>query len=161
MRMSRTNKISANFTPKDKEGVIKKMGEAMALMPFLVNLTSEDRKHLRKMGPKSAAYVQQCLEGAIAYPGELKSNFNIAEMQKDVELLNNLLGVKVQLDSLKEKIDDTLMAAGIDAMGAADEVYQVLKIAAKSNASVKAMVELISERYKGQGKTIEVKPPTS
>ncbi|OYU97237.1 MAG: hypothetical protein CFE21_02800 [Bacteroidetes bacterium B1(2017)] len=159
--MGKSNKISANFTPKDKEGVIKKMGEAMALMPFLVNLTSEDRKHLRKMGPKSSAYVQQCLEGAIAFPGELKSNFNLAEMQKDVELLKNLLGLKVQLDSLKEKVDDTIMAAGADAMGAADEVYQSLKLSAKGNAGVKSAVELISIRFKGQGNFTEVKPPSN
>jgi hypothetical protein len=104
------------------------------------------------MGPKSVDYVRQSLEGAIAFPNELKVNFDVAEMTKDYNLINHLLGVKIACEALLESINDTLMAGGIDSIAAADEVYKSLKDSAKGNANVKAMVEKIGERFKAQGK---------
>ena len=150
--MSRSNKISAAFTDAQKTAVITKIADVKTLLPFLVSLTNEERKALRKMGPKSVDYVRQSLEGAKAFPDELKKSFNTLEMDKDYILINNLLGVQVACQALLELINDTLMAGGIDAMEAADEVYASLKLSAKGNANVKTMVDKIAERFKGQGK---------
>ena len=73
--MSKSNKISASFSETDKEAVLAKIAEVKALMPFLIGLTLEERKTLRKMGPKSVDYVRQSLEGAKAFPDELKKSF--------------------------------------------------------------------------------------
>ena len=100
------------------------------------------------MRPKCFAYANQCLEGAIAFPDELKGNFNLVAYQKGVALVNNLLGVRVAVASLLELIEDTMSAAGIDIMGASSEVYASLKASAKNDAGVKAMVELIGDRFK-------------
>jgi len=98
------------------------------------------------------AYVQKCLEGALAFPEELKKSFDVSEFQKDVILFNNLLGVQIACQALAELIDDSMKAAGIDAMGAASEVYDSLKSSAKSNANVKAIVAEIGERFAAQKK---------
>jgi hypothetical protein len=156
--MSKSNKISASFSEINKEAVLVKIAEVKAMMPFLVSLTAEERKTLRKMGPKSVDYVRQSLEGAKAFPDELKKSFDVVEMEKDFTLINNLLGVQIACQSILESINDTMMAGGIDAMEAADEVYASLKSSAKSNVNAKAMVEKISERFKGQGK--KANPPT-
>jgi hypothetical protein len=150
--MSKSNKISASFSEAEKKAVMLKIEAIRADMSFLTNLTAVERKKLRKMGPKSVAYVQQCLAGAKAFPNELKKSFDTPELEKDYNLIFNLLDVQVACQSLLELIDDTMMAGGIDAMEASDEVYASLKSSAKGNASVKAMVEKISERFKGQGK---------
>ena len=150
--MARTNKISADFTTVAKTAALTKINEAKTQMPFLISLPENERKSYGNMGPKSVAYAQQCLEGAIAFPSELKANFNLVEFQKDVNLVNNLLGVRVMVASLLEQIDDTMSASGIDIMGASSEVYASLKSSSKNNASVKEMVALISERFKAQGK---------
>ena len=150
--MARTNKISTDFKTGDKDVVITKLNEVIALMPFLISLSLEERKKNGNMGPKSVAYVQQCLEAAIAFPAELKANFKVAEFQNDVTLINNLMGVRVLLGSLYESVNDTIAAAGIDSMGSSSEVYDSLKSSAKSNANVKTMVELISARFKAQGR---------
>jgi len=150
--MARTNKISADFTTAAKTAALTKLNEAKTQMPFLLSLPEVERKNYGNMGPKSVAYANQCLEGAIAFPNELKANFNLAEYQKDVTLINNLLGVRVAVASLLELVDDTMSATGIDIMGASSEVYGSLKASSKNNASVKAMVALISERFKAQGR---------
>ena len=72
--MSKSNKISVSFSETDKETVLAKIAEVKALMPFLIGLTLEERKTLRKMGPKSVDYVRQSLEGAKAFPDELKKS---------------------------------------------------------------------------------------
>lgn len=150
--MSKSNKISASFTSAEKEAFLTKFEEAKALMPFLISLTLHDRSNSRKMGHKSVDYVRQSLEAAKAFPDELKKSFDVVEMEKDYDLVNNLLSIQITCQAFLELVDDTLMAAGIDAMEAADEVYNSLKISAKSNSNVKAAVDKISERFKGQGK---------
>ena len=151
--MPKTNKITAAFTDAQKAIVLTKIAEAKTAMPFLIAITADERKRSQKMGAKSLDYVRQCIEGAKAFPDELKKNFSIAEMEKDYEIINNLLGVQVACKELLELVNDSLTAGGIESMEAANEVYATLKIAAKGNASVKAMVDKIAERYKGQGKT--------
>lgn len=152
--MSRSNKISAVFTAAQKEAVLAKISEIKIQMPFLVTLTKKERETLRKMGPKSVAYVQQCVSGAKAFPDELKKNFDTLEFEKDYTLIFNLLDIQVACQGLLELVNDTMMAGGIDAMESSDEVYDSLKRSAKSNANVKEMVKLIGERFKGQGKRI-------
>ena len=156
--MARSNKISAVFTDADKNDVVSKINAAKALMPFLISLTVDERKRLKGIGNKNLAYVQKCLEGAIAFPDELKKNFDVVEFQKDVTLFNNLLGAQIVCQALAELIDDSMKAAGIDAMGSASEVYDSLKSSAKSNANVKMIVAEIGERFKGQGKKIAPTP---
>lgn len=156
--MARTNKITGTFTDATKTAVITKITETKALMPFLITLTVEERKTLKGIGNKNLAYVQKCLEGAIAFPDELKRNFNTPEFKKDVEMFNSLIGAQIACAALLELIDDSMKAAGIDAMGASSEVYASLKTSAKSNANVKAIVAEIGERFKGQGKKINTTP---
>jgi hypothetical protein len=157
--MARTNKISGVFTDADKVAVITKINETKALMPFLITLTEADRKKLRGIGNKNLSYVQKCLEGAIAFPDELKKNFDTAEFKKDVELFNNIIGAYVACAALLEMIDDSMKAAGIDAMGSSSEVYDSLKSSAKNNANVKAIVAEIAERFKGQSNKGITKTP--
>lgn len=156
--MARTNKITGTFTDTAKTDVIKKINETKALMPFLISLTTEERKKLKGIGNRNLAYVQKCLEGAIAFPDELKKSFDTAEFKKDVEMFTSLIGAHTACAALLELIDDSMKAAGIDAMGSASEVYASLKTSAKSNANVKAIVAEIGERFKGQGKKTDPKP---
>lgn len=151
--MARTTRIAAVITATEKTAIIAKINEAMALMPFLINLTVEERKRQKGIGNKNLSYVQKCLEGAIAFPSEMKVSFSTPEFQKDVNLFNALLGIQVACQALFEKVDDTMKAAGIDSMGSSSEVYSALKTSAKSNANVKSIVDEIGERFAAQRKT--------
>lgn len=157
--MARTNQITGAFTDATKTQVITKFTEIKALMPFLITLTSEERKRLKGIGNKNLSYVQKCLEAAIAFPDELKRNFDTPEFKKDVEMFNSLIGAYIACAALLELIDDSMKAAGIDSMGSSSEVYASLKTSAKSNANVKAIVAEIAERFKGQSNKGNINPP--
>jgi hypothetical protein len=150
--MARSTKISAVLTEAEKNDVLTKINDAKALMPFLISLNTEERRTLKGIGNKNLAYVQKCLEGALAFPNELKKNFDVTEFQKDVVLFNNLLGIQLACLALFESVDDTMKAAGIDAMASSSEVYDSLKSSAKSNANVKSIVAEIGERFAAQKK---------
>lgn len=155
----RTNKISGVLTDAVKAQVTTKVNEILILLPMLINLTVEERKNLKGIGNKNLAYVKKCLEGALAFPNELKVNFDVAEYQKDVNLFESLLGIHIVVQALLEKIDDSIKASGIDSMKSSSEVYDSLKSSAKNNANVKSIVDEIAVRFKGQGKAKT--PPAS
>ncbi|MHC5613511.1 MAG: hypothetical protein ACYTXA_21560 [Nostoc sp.] len=51
------NRISANLAPADKEAVMQAIATIREKLPFLVDLTPEDRRKILKMGDKSRAFV--------------------------------------------------------------------------------------------------------
>lgn len=61
--------------------------------------------------------------------------------------------------ALTEALRDTILAVGSDCLKESDEVYgYYLKMAAKTDANVKTLVDLISRRFKGLGK-VKPEPP--
>ena len=150
--MSNHNKVSGTVSDADSQKIMKAIDGISASLPFLINLTVDERKKLRKMGAKSIEYVNLNLQGAQTYPKALKAGFDVAEFKNDVNLYNALQPLAVKLQALSEALNDTMLAAGSDAMMAADEVYAELKSSAKKDASVKGLVEQISVRYSAQSK---------
>lgn len=149
--MSNHNKVSGTVSDADSQKIMKAIDGISASLPFLINLSVDDRKKLRKMGAKSIEYVNLNLQGAQTYPKALKAGFDAAEFKNDVMLYNALQPIAVKLQALSEALNDTMLAAGSDAMMAADEVYAELKSSAKKDANVKGLVDQIAQRFKGQG----------
>jgi hypothetical protein len=161
--MSTQNKISAVLSAADQQTILNSLASAKQLLPFLINLSKEERKKLHKMGPKSVDYVNLCLQGAQTFPTALTVAFDAPEFQKDVTLVNLLLPIAVMVAALAEGINDTMMAVGSDAMIEADEVYGFLKNAAKKDTNAKTLVDQIAKRYSAQGKkrAKPAAPPTT
>jgi hypothetical protein len=146
------NKVSAVLPDADKAAVITSVGQIKKTLPFLISVNAEERHDNRKMGAKSVEYVNLNLQGTQSFGNLIPANVNIAEFAKDVTLVNQLSSIRIELASLLESIDDTMLVAGSDAMVTADQVYGYLKAGAKTNAAVKALVAEIAKRFKGQGK---------
>lgn len=150
--MAKKNKISAVLTDTDKTAAITNIQAAKAKLPFLISLTIDERKKERKMASKSVDYVKQSLRGAQTFPMQMRGDFDTSEFAKDVNLVTQLWDVRVELMGFMEQLDDTIMAAGADAMQAADDVYNTLKVAAKNNTNVKTILDEIGKYYEGQKK---------
>lgn len=150
--MPRQNLISAEVDNAVVTAAIQTINDTKAEFPYLLNLSAEERKKFRKMGPKSVDYVNENLLGANQFPGSLPSDFPVEEFANDVDAINKLYPLLVASQSLTEALNDTLLALSSDAMKEADEVYGFLKIASKRDANAKALVEQIARRFKGQGK---------
>jgi hypothetical protein len=150
--MARQNLISAQIDDTTIAAAVESINAIKPKFPFLINLSAEERKNFRKMGPKSVDYVGDNLVGAKQYPTSLPADYPLVEFEKDVVLINKLYPLFVASQALTEALNDTILALGSDAMKGADEVYEFLKSAAKRDANAKALVEQIARRFKGQGK---------
>lgn len=146
--MPRQNLISAEVSDDNIKDAIKSINDAKNNFPFLINLSATERKKFRKMGPKSVDYVNDNLVGAKQFPNSLPGDFPLEEFSKDVTLINKLYPLLVASQALTEGLNDTILALGSDAMKEGDEVYRFLKLAAKTDANAKALVEQIGRRFK-------------
>ena len=111
--MSLENNISIQIDPTSLERIVAAVNTISAEMPYLLNLTVDDRKSLLKMGDKTVSFVSKALEYAKQNPQAVPSFLDVTEFEKDVTLVNSLLKVKYPLQQILEKVDDTSMIAEI------------------------------------------------
>jgi hypothetical protein len=149
------NRVSASLTETDKAAVLEAIMEAKEKMPFLINLSGQERHRSRKMGPRSVEYVNLSLQGSRSFASLIPSTIDLDEFSRDVTLVNQLLAIRIEVESLLEGIDDTMVAAGADAMQYADLVYSYLKTGSRSNAGVKSITADIAKRFLRRSKTTE------
>lgn len=117
-------------------------------LPFLITIGPEERQSLMKLGPKSVDFVQDASLAAVNFPGILPASFNQEEYGKDSSLFKSLSEIKLLLDSLSEKIDNTYMAVGSEAMTASLEVYAYVQTAAPRTPGLQSVAEKLKERFK-------------
>jgi hypothetical protein len=84
---------------------------------------AEERRAMPKMGDKSRAFVTKALDMASKNAEFLPRSFNVTEMQKDVQLFDDLSSLSLSLMQLQDLVDDTCMAVGNEAYTAALTIY--------------------------------------
>jgi hypothetical protein len=145
--------ISATLPAADLTAIKAAITNINQKMPFLVNLSEEDKKKLFKFGARSVDFVNDAALATQNYPSIFPSSFNVQEFQKDNALTQNLIEVKLLLDSLCEKVNDTLIAVGSEALGEALDVYAYVQRASETDQpGLKTVASKLKERFKGQGK---------
>ena len=117
------NRIEATLTAEDRDKVLSLIEQIRVLMPFLIDLTLEEKQSLAKMGDKRRAFVSNALTLAEQDDSFLPRSFDVAEMRKDVELTANLRPIVVALMQLTEFVDDTETLVGSEAYAAGLVVY--------------------------------------
>jgi hypothetical protein len=141
--------ISATLPAADLTAIKTAITTINSKMPFLINLTVEEKKGLFKLGSKSADFVNDAALAAQNYPTILPPSFNTTEFIKDAELVKSMIEVKLLLDSICERVNDTLTAVGSEAMGESLDVYAYVQRAAESNTpGLKTVAEKLKERFK-------------
>jgi hypothetical protein len=60
--------ISAQLSQADRDAVMAAIATIKAKLPFLIDLSAEERKALPKMGDKSRAFVSKAMEVATQNP---------------------------------------------------------------------------------------------
>jgi len=101
------NRISTSLSPADREAIMAAVSAIREKLPFLMDLTVEERRSLPKMGDKSRAFVSKALEVATQNSDFLQRFFDIEEMRRDVELFQALHPILLSLTQLQEVLDDT------------------------------------------------------
>src|SRR4051812_39327210 len=109
------NRIDAVLSDADKTEILNHIKQIRAKLPFLVDLSPEERQALPKMGNKRRSFVMDALTLAEQDDSFLPRSFDVAEMRKDVELTESLAPIVVAMMQLAELIDDTYTLTGSEA----------------------------------------------
>jgi hypothetical protein len=139
--------VSAIISNADLNVVITSLKQAETKLPFLISLSDEERRSIPKMGPKSVDFVGDANETTKTFPNVVPPTFDKAEFAKDTELVKNLVTIKMYVDSLQQKIDDTLLEVGSEAMVKALEVYAHVQLQKDNVPGLKSAFEKMKSRF--------------
>ncbi len=142
------NLISLPLGPLDWSAIDVTLQTLEAQLQGLIDLSTEQRSTLAKMGDKSEAFCRKTLDVLASNPGVLPGNFNLAEMQQDLQSFDALRTRLTHMETLYEKMRDTQLALGSDVMSAALEGYAFLKVAGKGEG-LDAVRKSLSARFSG------------
>ena len=112
----------------------------------LISLTPEQRRGLTKMGEKSEAFCRAALNVAQQHAGIMARDFDIEGFQRDQQTLDLLRPRILRIAHLYQRVTDTEMALGSDAMAAALEGYALLRVSGKSRG-LDGLREALSTRF--------------
>jgi hypothetical protein len=104
--------IDATVPAVDVAAIKASFDAILAKLPFLVNLSDEERKSIPRTGEGSVGYVTDALTGIQNFPAIVPASFDAAGFKKDVDLFAVLSELGVIAASVARKIDDTRMAVG-------------------------------------------------
>ncbi len=154
--MDKKGRVSGQLTKDDLDHLIGQIRHIKKHLPFLIQLSPEERRGGLKMGDRTVAFVERALQIAQERKDLLPPYVDLEEMERDLELWKNLGILARELSSLLEAIEDTRMAAGADAYTTALFIYNSLRQAAE--AGVPGLDTLIAElsrrfEYATKGRT--------
>ena len=127
------NRISASLSAADKTAILTKIGEISALLPFLLNLTADEKSSLPKMSSIRDGMDEVFSQEMAAHPEMVPNFVDMTEVAKDRALRTALRDLHQQMCALCEGMEDTLTAAGVDTYLAYLSFYNSVKQAAKRN----------------------------
>lgn len=149
--------IETTISTVDLQAIKDAFATIKQKLPFLVNLTTAERKATFKTGPDRVSFVQNALLATEAHPDILPGSFSTSSFQKDVALFTSLSELQALADSLCSQIDDTRLAVGGDSMTQATDVYNYVKRAARSTPGLKPLAQQLGEQFQ---RASRVKEPT-
>jgi hypothetical protein len=140
------NRVSAKLSAADRAAVMDAIQTIRTKLPFLIDLSPQERQTLLKLGDKSRAFVEQALTLATQNPDILPRSFDVDEFQKDAELLASLQPLMAALTQLLELVEDTYLEVGSEAYAAALAVYSYAKVSGKGSA-LDNLLEGMAQRF--------------
>ena len=158
--MPNDNRISAALTAANKTSILTKIGEIRALLPFLINLTGQERRELPKMGDKTLAFDEKCATYMAQNPGLVPGFVDVDEVNKDRALRLPLSDVLRELQSLTEAVSDTALLVGSEIYMADLSFYQNARQAAKRGVlGADTIHNDLKERFPGGNGGTPATPP--
>ena len=152
------NLISFQISAADLTAVDAALKSLEDKLVGLIDLSTEQRSGVVKMGDKSEAFCRKAVEVLANNPGVLPGNFSLAEMRRDLVAFDTLRPRLNRFEKLYERMRDSQLALGSDLMSASLEGYAFLKIAGKGEGLDMAR-KALSARFSNNGpkkKTEEV-----
>jgi catalase (peroxidase I) len=140
------NRVSASLSQTNQKAVLDAIQTIREKLPFLIDLTPDERRSLPKLGDKSQAFVTQALTVATQNSDILPRSFDVAEFRQDVDLWAALQPLTAALTQLQELVEDTYLEVGSEAYMAALAVYSYAKASGKG-AALDGLLEGMAQRF--------------
>jgi hypothetical protein len=131
--MPNDNRISAEITSANKTAFLQHMTDAVALIPFSVNLTAEERGTLQNISNKRSGMLDAFIQEMTAHPELIPSYLDMLEVNKDVTLIRDVWQMRAAADANCERLDDGAICLSSDLMIAFSIFYAVVKDAKRRN----------------------------
>lgn len=153
------NRLNITATATQIAAVKTALQTISANLPFLVGLTTEERKSLASMDVNNKTFTEDALSGALNNPTLVPQYINVATMQNDLTLFNQLDELLLLANQLCERLEDTKILAGSEAYGAARLFYQSVKTAAEAGIpGADTIAEQLSQRFASQKNNTPTEP---
>ena len=158
--MPNDNRVSATVSAADKALVLAKLTEIKALLPFLLNLTKDERIQLPKLGSASLLFDEQCASYMASAPNLIPPFVDSAEVTKDRNLRLVLADILREVKKLCEQLDDTVLLVGSEIWMADLSFYQTVRQAARRDVpGADTIYDDLKERFPGVAGDPEEEPP--
>lgn len=151
--------IDASVSANDLQAIKDAFAVVLNKLPFLVNLTVDERRSTFKAGPNSLSFITKAAAAARDNPKIFPGSFDIPAFLKDVDLFVVLTELGTLVDSIASQIDDTRLAVGGEAMQESSLAYKYVQTAAKNTPGLKPLAEDLGDRFKRASKQKEPDPP--
>ncbi len=151
------NKLDVIVTAEQATGITTAMASLYTAMPFLVSLTTADRRRLPKLGDKSEGFVRQAHQIVRDYVDVLPMGLSLPAMDRDATIRDLLLPVHQQLSQVLSMVNDTITLAGSDLMEASHIVYRALQSHGEE-AGLRVVRDELGRRF-ARAPRAEVVPP--
>jgi len=127
------NRISASISAANKAAILAKIAEIEGLLPFLINLTAEEKSSLPKMSTIRDGMDETFSQEMTAHPDLVPGYTDTTELAADRALRTDLRDILQRVSALCEGVEDTMTAAGVDTYLAYLSFYNNVKQAARRN----------------------------
>lgn len=128
--MTNDNRIAATLAPADKASVLEAINLIRTKLPFLVALSSTERRDIPKMSDKTLAFDEKCASYMFAHPELLPGYVDGDEVNRKRQLRLDLTEVLQNLQQLTSGVDNTLMLVSSEAYRADLAFYNNVRQAA-------------------------------
>jgi hypothetical protein len=140
------NRVSASLSQADLQAVLAAIQTIRDKLPFLIDLTPDERRAMPKIGDTGHNFAAQALTIATQNLDLLPRAFDLAEFQRDVELLAALRPLVAAVTQLQELIEDTYLQVGSEAYVSALAVYGYAK-AGNKGAALDSLLADMKRRF--------------
>jgi hypothetical protein len=87
-------------------------------LPFLINLTNDEKMAMIKMGEGSIQFVSKALAYGKSTPSIVPPYTDLNELGRDLAATSVMLPIAAEIDKLATAVSDTTIALGNEAMAA-------------------------------------------
>jgi hypothetical protein len=133
-------------------------------LPFLQDLTAEERQTLLGMRDKNRAFAGKVLEVCTQNPDFLPRSFNPDQLRDNLALFDHLTSILMSLTQLRNLVDATSIAIGSQAYEQSLDTYRHAKVSGYG-ASLESMMTDMKQHFtrksKKKEKPLPEVPPSS